>query len=164
MQDTIEQILERVALAKKDGFTRTLNQSIVVSTDSGKRTEATHDNCTFKVHLFFDGLAKALNETPKINRMLAGVDILEIVLEELGFDSEREDAFLIYQLKDLGKFRITDKKFKDQMNALWGEHKDFILTDQEYSHTLKVLMRMGIIDYRRGNLSLKKEMLIRYKG
>ena len=79
------------------------------------------------------------------------------------FDVEKEDSFIIYHLRNLGKFKIREAKLKEELKGLWGEHKDYVLTDQEFARTLKVLMRMGIIEYRKGNLTLKKEMIIRYK-
>lgn len=163
MQETIENILERVELNKKDKLAVWLGRCIKTSDDSCKRTTATHDNVLFKMDVFFEGLAKSLNETVKEKKLLVGVEILEVVLDELGFEIEKEDAFLIYHLRDLGKFKITDKKLKEQLKGMWGQYKDYVLTDQEFSRTLKILMKMGLIDFRKGNLTLKKEVLIRYK-
>lgn len=164
MQETIQLIAEKIDLDKKENLVKFLVKSIKVSEDSGKRTTATYDNVLFKLGVFLEGLGKCLNNIPAAKRLTIGVDALVITLEELGFEIDKEDAFIIYHLRDLGKFKIRDAKLKEDLKGAWGEHKDYALTDQEFSRTLKVLMRMGLIDYRKGNLTLKKEMIIRYKG
>lgn len=164
MQDSIEQILERVSFEKKDKLQRILSRSMEISEDSTKRTTALYDNVLFKMEFFLSELEKLLNDVKKVNRFSIGMEILTVILEELGFEFEKEDAFIVYHLRGLGKFKIKDTKLRDQLKGQWGEHKEYILTDQEFSRTLKVLMRMGIIDYRKGNLTLKKEIIVRYKN
>lgn len=163
MQETIEAILERVELNKKDNLAKWLGRAISVSDDSTIRTTQTHQNILFKTDVFFEGLNQALNETVKEERLLTGVGLVEIVLDELGFEIEKEDAFIVYHLRDLGKFKITDKKLKEQLKGLWGQHKDYALDDQEFARTLKHLMRMGLLDFRKGNMTMKKSVIIRYK-
>jgi len=163
MQETIEAILERVELNKKDNLAKWLGRAISVSDDSTTRTTQTHQNILFKTDVFFEGLNQALNETVKEERLLTGVGLVEIVLDELGFEIEKEDAFIVYHLRDLGKFKITDKKLKEQLKGLWGQHKDYALDDQEFARTLKHLMRTGLLDFRKGNMTMKKSVIIRYK-
>ncbi|MBK24661.1 MAG: hypothetical protein CME70_11755 [Halobacteriovorax sp.] len=163
MQETIEAILERVELNKKDNLAKWLGRAISVSDDSTTRTTQTYQNILFKTDVFFEGLNQALNETVKEEKLLTGVGLVEIVLDELGFEIEKEDAFIVYHLRDLGKFKITDKKLKEQLKGLWGQHKDYALDDQEFARTLKHLMRMGLLDFRKGNMTMKKSVIIRYK-
>ncbi len=163
MQETIEAILERIELNKKDELAKWLGRAITTSEDSTTRTTQTHENVLFKTDVFFEGLNQALNETVKEKKLLAGVNLVEVILDELGFEIDKEDAFVIYHLRDLGKFKITDKKLKEQLKGLWGQHKEYTLNDQEFARTLKHLMRMGLLDFRKGNMTMKKSIIIRYK-
>jgi hypothetical protein len=164
MQETIENIVEKVSFDKKEKFATFLNRCIMASTDTAKSTYAIHENVLFKTDVFFEGLAKFLNEVTKDKKLPLGVETLAIVFDELGFDLDKEDAFLLYHLRDLGKFKIKDTKLKQELKGLWGQYKEYALDDQDFSHALKALMRIGIIEYRRGNLSLKQQIIISYKA
>lgn len=164
MQEIIETIAEKLSFDKKDKVIQLLSRCISECTESGKRTTAMYDNVVIKVGPLLDAISKFLNDVPKINKFNFGVESIDIIFNELGLEIDKEDAFLIYHLRDLGKFKIRESKLKEELNILWKEHKEYVLDDQEFSRTLKVLMRMGILDYRKGNLTLKNEILIRYKN
>lgn len=165
MNETIESILKRADFANKEDKLRALlNSCLSVSKDSEKSTYAIHDNVLFKINDFFIGLKKILNSEKKDKAFLLGVDILGIVLDELGYEMDKEDVFIFYHLRDLGKFRLKESKLKDELKVLWRQHKEYQLEDQDFSRSLKYLMRNNLIDYRRGNLWLKLSTVISYKN
>ena len=162
MQEIINNIVVKLPFEKKDKVVQLLSRCIKESLDSGKRTTATYENVVVMVEPLLDALSKFLNDVPKANKLPFGVESVFIIFNELGLEIDQEDAFFIYHLRDLGKFKIRGTKLKQELDILWKEHKEFILTEQEFARTMKVLMRMGILDYRKGNLTLKNEITIRY--
>ena len=163
MQETIQNIIERVNFEKKDNFSRFLYACIKDSHDTAKSTYAIHNNILFKTAVFFEGLAKVSNEVPKEKKLLLGVETLVIVFDELGIEIEKEDAFILFHLRDLGKFKIKDKKLLAQLKGPWGQYKEFALEDADFSHSLKGLRKAGIINYRKGSVSLEQNIVISYK-
>ena len=164
MQEIINTIVEKLPFDKKDKVNQLLCHCIKESLDSGKRTTAEYENVVVKVEPLFQAISKFLNDVPTVNKLTFGVESIDIIFNELGLEIDKEDSFLIYHLRDLGKFKMRDSKLKEELNTLWKEHTEYALTDQEFSRTMKVLMRMGILDYRKGNLTLKNEIMIRYKN
>ncbi|WP_127716827.1 hypothetical protein [Halobacteriovorax sp. HLS] len=163
MQEIIEEIVEKIDIARKDKLTRLLNDCIKVSKDTQTSTYADHDNVLFKLDLFFPGFEKISNDITKDKRLPIGVQALYTIFWALGLEIDQEEAFILYHLRNQGKFRLKEEKLKKDLKGMWGQHKEFALEDQDFSHALKSMMRMGIIDYRKGNLSLKKGVLITYR-
>ncbi len=164
MQEILDTIIEKLPFEKKEKINQLLSRCIKESLDSGKRTTAAYENVVVKVGPLFEAISKFLNDVPTVNKLPFGIESIDIIFNELGLEIDKEDAFLIYHLRDLGKFKIRDSKLKQELDILWKEHTEYILDDQEFSRTMKVLMRMGILDYRKGNLTLKNEIMIRYKN
>ena len=158
MREIIQGILEKVELENKETFSKFLYKCIKQSKEHTSVTQI------FRINLFFAGLEKFANTLPKDKRFLFGVTTLEAILAELGFAIEPEEAFVLYQLRDLGKFKIKDSKLYEQLKAPWGLYKDYALTPQDFTLTIKALRRMALIEYRKGSLNLKENITITYKN
>jgi len=163
MEETIENIVEKVEFSKKELFGEFLAKCIHVSNDSTKSTYAIHDNMAFKVNEFFKGFNSFQNEYGRDKKYLAGVEALMAICEELGVDIDKEECFILYHLRDLGKFRMKETKLYDELQKEWQRHKDFALEKQDFSYALKSLMKKDFITYRRGNLYLNPTIIIRYR-
>lgn len=163
MQETIQKIVDRAPFENKEKVLSFLNKCIKVSKDSNISTYAIHDNVHFKTYDFFKGLAKLTNDVPKEKRLAIIIDTLNIALSELGIDLDDGEIFIVYHLRDKGKFRMKESKLKDELKGEWGQNKEYALCDLDFSYALKSLMRTGIIEYRKGNLSLKPGFVISYK-
>jgi hypothetical protein len=163
MQEVIQAIVDRVQFENKEKVQSFLNTCIKVSKDSNISTYAVHDNVHFKTYDFFKGLNKLTNDITKDKRLAISVDTLSVALEELGIELDPGEVFIVYHLRDQGKFRMKESKLKEQLKGMWGQNKEYALDDGEFSYALKSLMRKGIIEYRKGNLSLKPGFIISYK-
>jgi len=163
MQERIDSILERMDFEDKEKALSFLLKCIHPSTDTPKSTYATEENILFKIDTFFIELKKLTNQIPKNNRFILEVDTLNIVLEELGIEIDKEEAFIFYHMKDLGKFRIKDSKLKEQLKQPWAQNKEYAIDDKDYPRALKNLMRANLIDFRRGNMTLKKGIVLSYR-
>lgn len=157
MQEIIQNITDRVSFDKKDKFSKFLYRCIKISKDY------TGSSVLFKINVFFEGLAKMTNSLPKAKKLVVGVETLTIVFEELGFELEPEEAFILYHLRDLGKFKIKDSKLKEQLAQPWKEHKEYALNDHDFSLTIKALTKMGLIEHKKGTLNLKLDLTVHFQ-
>lgn len=167
MEDQIELvisgIIEKIEFHKKELFLKHLTSCIHRSADSSQSTYAKYDNVVFRIQDFFKGFSPFINEFGKERKLNSGVHALYIILNELGLDVDKAECFLLFHLRDLGKFRMNEEKLKKDLKGLWGTYKEYALSDQDFSYTLKSLKRQKLIDYRKGNLHLSNIAIIRYK-
>ncbi len=164
MEEMISAILERSNIENKEKLSLFLSRCIKASPNTARSTYSEHENVLFMTDVFFDELKKITNDVTNEKKFLLGVETLFITLEELGLPVEKQDAFIVYQLKDLGKFKIKDKKLLSDLKGLWGQYKEYTVEESDFMYTIKNLMRMGIVNYRKGNLNLKQSIVISYKN
>lgn len=157
MREIIQGILDKVQLDNKEPFSKFLYKCIKQSKEHTSITQI------FRINVFFEGIGKFANTLPKDKRLLFGVTTLEAILSTLGFLIEPEEAFVLYHLRDLGKFKIKDDKLFEQLKEPWGLNKEYVLTTQDFSLTIKALRHMGLIEYRKGSINLKPNITITYK-
>ncbi len=166
MEEIFENILDKIEFKKQQKFAELLPKCIHISSDSSKSTYAIYENLIFKLDTFFKGFENFQNEFGRDKKYIAACHALGAIFEELGFDIEKEELFILYHIRDLGKFRKREKDLHDELKKLWSNYpyKEFAMDDQDFSHSLKNLMRMKLIDYRRGNLHSKQSVIIRFRN
>jgi hypothetical protein len=167
MNETIEQsisnICDKANFQRKSIFSNLLTKSLHISNDSTISTYAVHNNLILKMNTLFEGFSPIVREFGKENQYLAGVIALHATFEELGIEVDKEECFILYHMRTLGKFKIRESKLKEELTVLWKRYKEYALEDQDFSYCLKNLMRNKLIDYRKGNLQLKQSVIIRYR-
>ena len=89
--------------------------------------------------------------------------VKEIVAEQLGVELDKEECFILFHIRDIGKFRLKEAKLKSEMTILWREYKEYALCDQDFSYALKSLMKKKFIEYRRGSIQLNPNVIYRYR-
>ena len=164
MKEMIDTISDKVKFQKKQQFSELLTKCIHVSYDLEKSTYATNDNIVFKMDTFFQGFSSFQYEFGRDRNYEAGVEALSVIYEELGLKIDKEECFLLFHLRNLGKFRMKESTLHNELKVLWKQYKDYALDDQDFSYTLKSLMKNKLIDYRKGNLSLKRSIIFRYRN
>lgn len=163
MQEIVKNILEKVSFEQKSRFSTFLNKSLSISYDTPTNTYSSHENVLFITDVFFQGLSKFSNCLPKDQKVIKGVETLLILFEELGFDISPQEAFIFFHLRSLGKFKIKEDKLKNELKSLWGIHKNFYLDESEFKGCLKHLMKSNLIEYKKGTISIRQEIIIIYK-
>lgn len=163
MPEDIEDIVQQISFENKEEFRTLLYKCIHVSKDSSNLDELENPNIIFKIDTFFKGFPLFINAYGKDKKYLSGVEALMTILTTLGVEVEKEDCFLFFHLRDLGKFRMREEKLYKELLALWPYYKEFKLEPIEFSRSIKDLMRTKLIGYRRGNLTLNQSVLIRYR-
>ncbi|MDB9787029.1 hypothetical protein OAB57_02900, partial [Bacteriovoracaceae bacterium] len=102
-----------------------------------------------------------VNDLGKDRKYEMGVNLLEVILSELELKNDRTECFILFHLRDLGKFRIKEAKLHQELMSLWGQYKDYKLNNADFSHSLKNLMRTKVVIYRRGSISLNPIVRVR---
>ncbi len=160
---TYDDIIEKIEFRKKQNFETLIKKCIHVSNDSSTSTYAVHPNIVFKLDSFFKGFPSFVNEFGKDKKYLAGVHAIGVICEALGLEIEPEESFVLFHLRDLGKFRKSEKELAKELKNIYSNYKEFTLEGVELTYALKSLMKKKFIDYRRGNLHLKPSLIIRYR-
>lgn len=163
MKETIENIMEKIKFSKKQNFETFVSSCLHYSGDSSESTYAVHKNVVFKLDTFFKGFTSFVNEFGKNRKYEAGVHAIKTICDELAVDIDEEECFILFHLRDLGKFRMKESKLLDELKNLWRDYPEYKLDDQDFSYALKSLMRKKFIDYRKGNLHVKSSVIIRYR-
>jgi len=163
INEIITNIVTKANFKNKDAFKAFVSKCLHFSNDSSKSTYAVFENMVFKVDTFFKEFSPFKNEFGRDKIYEAGVEAFSCIFDELGIDLSKEECFLLYHLRDVGKFRVKESVFLEEVKALWKKYPDYELNPQDFSYGLKELMRAKLIDYRRGNLYLKNSIIIRYR-
>jgi hypothetical protein len=163
MEELIDSIVEKVGFTREDQFKTYLLKCIHVSKDTVKSTYAVHDNMALKLDRFFAGFSPWNNECGKGNIMEAGVKVLCAICDALDIEVTPEECFILFHLREQGKFRKKESDLHKELKILWRQHKQFAMEDGDFSYALKNLMRKKFINYRRGNLHINNTVIINYR-
>ncbi|MCT4643026.1 MAG: hypothetical protein N4A33_12115 [Bacteriovoracaceae bacterium] len=163
MEEIIESILEKSTFSKKEIFKKILNKSLHYYNDSTKESYSEHKSIMFRFSILFKEFSSLINEKGKNKQYEAGVEALRIICDEIAIDLEDSELFILFHLRNLGKFRKKETDLKDELDKLWKTYPHYELSSSDFSYTLKNLMRAKFITYRRGNLYLNQSVLVRYR-
>ncbi len=114
----------------------------------------------FKIPKFLLGIKAVLNEVPKAQIMDKTIDLILLVLDQLDYEISREEAFVLYSLKDLGRFRMKDSKLFSDLESLYSTHPSYRLDKSDFKDVLKELKNVGLIELRRGAIMLSERLMI----
>tara|TARA_Y100000385_G_C12843423_1_gene529825 strand:+ start:114 stop:617 length:504 start_codon:yes stop_codon:yes gene_type:complete len=164
MEDTISYILEKIKFKKKDMFEKLLLKILAVAHEDTKTTYSTHDNIVFRTSVLFAGFSPFHNELGKNKKYEAGVHALRVICDELLVEVEDSELFILFHIRELGKFRKKESDLLKELKSIWGQYSAYKIEDCDFSYALKNLMRLKFIEYRKGNLHLNKNIIVRYRN
>ena len=110
---------------------------------------------------FLRGLRQLVSEYKIKEGMDVMITIIETTFDAWGYEISRQECFLLYHLKDLGKFRIKDDKYFSQMEEQWATFKDYKMEKDEFKQSLKDLKNIKFIDLRRGAITFNPVVVLR---
>ena len=166
MQEIIDNIIEKISFTKKDSFSMLLNQCIHTYTrkeEEEREQRRNYRSVIFKMDYFFKNFSPFINELGKDKKYEAGIEALSIISEELGIEIDKSECFILFHLRNQGKFKIKESKLLMELKKIWGQYKHYALDDQEFSAALRNLRNERAIDYRKGNLQISPTIILRYK-
>ena len=163
MDEVFENILLKIQFSKKELFLDLLKKCLHISNETTKSTYATHDNVAFKVDTFFAGFPTFINEFGKDKQYESAVEALSVICEEIGLEVEKSECFILYHIRDLGKFKLKEAKLLQELKVLWQQYKHYTIEDGSFTRSLYNLEKFRFIEYRRGCITLNRTVIIRYK-
>lgn len=163
MPEDIENIIEKISFEKKDEFKLLLEKSIQISRDSSNDELLENPNLMFKMDKYFKGFPLFINSKGKDKKYEAGVEGLMVIFEQLGIEITKEECFILFHIRELGKFKVREEKLFKELNELWPRYKEYKLESADFSYALKDLMRKKLIGYSRRLVTFQPTVLIRYR-
>lgn len=162
IEDLHKEIIESVDFTAMDKFEvlvkTSLTPAFIVGEDNPNLV-----SLSFKFGQLLDGLGFFANSKGKELAPKIGTETLYAITTALQFDLEEEDAFLLYALRGLGKFRKKEADLFNELKGLWLNFPEFEMSSQDFSRSLKYLMREKFIQYRKGSIHLNPSFVIRYR-
>jgi len=163
LEEVYENILRKSKFEKEVTFEKLIRSTITKAWSDENEPDDRYFTVSFKLQKFFDGFTGLQNQYGKDKKYQAGAEALFNILEELQVDVDESECFILYHLRDMGKFRKKEADLLKELKALWGNFPVYAMEDRPFSKTLKSLMRNKLIQYRKGNIHLNPSTLLRYK-
>lgn len=162
-EDLYNDIFERVDFTAMDKFEalikKTISRAVINGEDNPNITSV-----SFKCQQLLEGLGPFANSQGKEKAYEVGAQTLLSITNALQFDLDEGEAFLLFHLRGLGKFRKREADLLKELKKLWEKNPEYAMEDREFSRALKNLMRDKFIQYRKGNILLNPSFVIRYRG
>ena len=164
LEEFYANILEKIKFDKRDKFEALLHSSITsVWREQEQEPDYRFKSISFKIDVFFSKFSPFVNFYGKNRKYLAGAEALYIICSELQIDVDEAECFLLFHIRNIGKFRKKESDLYDELMALWNEYPEFKMESRNFSRALKNLMRNKIIEYRKGNIHLNTSVMLRYR-
>ena len=163
LEEVYETILEKVDLTAKDKFESLIRKSITIAIIPEYDPKPNIETISFKFGPLLEGLDSFANSKGKDKTQILGTNLVTIILEALQFEVDESECFLIFQLRKLGKFRKRESEFLAELKKLWKIYPQFELSDNDFSHSLKSLMREKLLLYRKGSIQINTSFVMRYR-
>ncbi len=160
--DIYAEIMEGVDFSAFDKFEALIKKNITRAVIKGEDNPGLV-SVSFKCQQLLEGLTPFANSKGKEQAYEVGAQTLLTITNALQFELDEEEAFLLFHLRGLGKFRKREAELLKELKKLWESFPDYAMEDRDFSRALKNLMRDKFIQYRKGNIHLNPSFVIRYR-
>ncbi len=162
-EEVYSEILEKVSFTATDKFEDLVRKSITKAMIIGDENPNV-TSVSFKFGQLLEGITYFAHSKGKENALKLGSDTILIITNALQYELDDTEAFLLFHLRNLGKFRKKESELLSELKKLWVQYPDYEMEDREFSRALKSLMRDKFIQYRKGKIHLNPAFVIRYRG
>ncbi len=163
LEEIYSNILEKVDFTAMDKFEALLRKTITRAVINDHDPKPYIINVSFKLADLLEGLNTFANSKGKENAQILGTQTFLTITDELQFELDDSEAFLMFHIRRLGKFRKREADLLNELTPLWKQYPEYEMNKVEFSRALKELMRAKLINYRRGNILLNPSFIIRYR-
>lgn len=160
--EIIQEVKESFEFTAMDKFEDLIKKSVTKAVIIGEDNPDLR-SVSLKFGNLLDGLGFFANSKGKEHAPKIGADTLLSIAQSLQFEMDPEEAFLLFSLRGLGKFRKKEAELLKDLKGLWKRFPEYELSDQDFSRALKSLMRDKFIQYRKGSIHLNPSFVIRYR-
>ena len=113
-----------------------------------------------KLQIFLKGIELVLSEVSKKEKMELILKIMVVTFSKIGFEISDKEAFVLYEIRDLGKFRLKDSKLFSDLEKSWNASPDYRVDKSEFKVIINELKNIKFIDTRRGSITLGESIII----
>ena len=149
----IEQVLNGIVLKNEQKFMSHLNQCLT-SIKRLNSMEVDHAVYELQIQKFLRGLGPLLSEFKNKDRMSIIINLIKNLFAFYEYELEPEECYILYHLKDLGKFRIKDDTLFNDLQKSWKEFPDYELEKSDFKDAVKGLKNVKLIDSRKGSITM----------
>ena len=163
LEEIYNKITENVDFTAMDKFEALLRKTITRAVIHDHDPKPHISNVSFKLADLLVGLNTFASSKGKAHTLRLGTETFLTITHALQYELDETEAFLMFHLRSLGRFRKREADLLQELTKLWQQYPEYEMTKHEFSRALKELMRSKFIEYRRGNLHLTQSFIIRYK-
>lgn len=161
MEERIQNIMAKISFSKRQLFEEFLNACLYIVNEPDSNPK--YETVMFRLDLFFKGFSAFINERGKDKKYEAGVEALYLICEELDINVDEKECFVLFHMRNLGKFKIRESKLYEELLREWQNYKHYKIDDDQFVHSLKNMMRKNLISYRKRNLQLNQTVRTVYR-
>jgi len=153
-----EEILENIELANKDALSKLIDNNVTILRTLNQMP-LPEPIAEFKVMKFLKEMEPVLNQVAAKQKPTIASDIIRLTLEQFGVSLDEKESFVLFQLRDLGRFRIKDDKLFKDLEKQWGQFPSYRVEKSEFKYVLYELKKVGLIEIRRGTITLSEQIV-----
>lgn len=167
--ESILNIVDAVDFKKRDDLISFLQNCICKfdrKEEEDRESTRPFESVVFKLDYFYKHFSKFHNEFGKDKVYVAAVTILIAIADEIKIELDKYDLFILYHLRNQGKFRLREDKLLEELKKLWAlpQYKEYAINNnQDFAASIRALRDTKAINYRRGNMTLNPSIIIRYR-
>ena len=155
----MDEILGDIQLKNQAKFSKLLSQCMVLQRMLNSM-DLDNPVYEFKIQKFFKELPPLLSEYPRKERMSLILELSQNIFKHFGYELSLSECFVLFELREIGKFRLKDDKFFATLDKSWQEYSDYRLDKDEFKYALKELKNIKLIDLRRGAIMMSPEVVL----
>ncbi len=161
-EEIYSEIFQNVDFRAMDKFEQLIKKTITGAVITGEDNPGMV-SVSFKFAQLLEGLIYFANSKGKENGLDLGAKTMLTITKALQFEIDESEAFLLYYLHTISKFRKKESELIAELKKLWVTYPEYAMEDLDFSRALKFLMREKFINYRKGNLQVNPTFIIRYR-
>lgn len=155
-----EKMIEKVALKNEKGLASLLIKNLSEQKNlNGMGLEQPVSE--LRIQHFLRGLAPLVSELNQKRAMEVKLLMIQTLFDHWDYSLSLVECFVIYNLKDLGRFRLKEDKLFNQLMEQWSSYPDYKVERSDLKQILKDLKNLKVIELRRGTVLFASSMILR---
>jgi len=159
----VEYAVENKLITNEKNFKRLVSKSFSLIKDSVKEKGEELADLHFKVMSFTKDFPACFNGVNRSELYKNAAEVLYFMFNELSIEVEKEECFIFFHFRELGKFRMKEDKVFEELKSEWAIHRDYEMPKADYEYALRQLKNHGLIGLRRGAITLTDTTVFRFK-
>jgi hypothetical protein len=161
--EIIEIAMENKLCLNEKKLTRLLNKNFTVVKDTIEDKGEDLADILFTIGPFCKEIDAVMHGVKHSLIYKNAAELLHLLFTKLSVDISKEECFIWFHFRGLGKFRTKEEKAFKELKSEWGMHKDYAMDMSDFEVALRELKNHGILNLRRGAITLPESCVFRFK-